>query len=307
DYTTNALFWSAKIHEQAGETARRDALLGRLVKEYPYAYYSYRARQILGIPLLPPNEVASGYSFPQEALAEPDDPRFDVALELRAVGLDVDAARELKRIGAGTSGDPVLAWRLADFYSDAGEPLRAIGILNRDFKDLIRHGGTGIPQRFWEVFYPRFRWDEIQAAAAATGTDPWLIAAIIRQESGWEPTTVSNAGAVGLMQIMPAEAASIAADASLGAVERKDLFDPALNIRVGAAELRQKMNAMNGNLPLAIASYNAGETAVQRWLQRTPASDLDVFIDSIPYAETRLYVMIVTRNLHEYQRVYGHS
>lgn len=307
DYTSNALFWSAKIREKEGELARRDELLRRLIQKFPYAYYSYRAREILGVDLLPPNEIASGYSFPQEALAEPADPRLAIALELRAVGLDLDAARELKRIAANRASDPVLSWRLADFYSDAGEPLRAIGILNRDFKDLIRHGGTGIPQRFWEVLYPRFRWDEIREAAAATGTDPWLIAAIIRQESGWDPTTVSNAGAVGLMQIMPPEAAAIDASAGLGPIEREDLFDPAINIRVGAAELRQKLEVMNGDRPLAIASYNAGESAVQRWLQRTPASDLDRFVDSIPYAETRLYVMIVTRNLHEYRRIYGDS
>ena len=307
DYTSNALFWSAKIHERQGNEARRDELLRRLIALYPYAYYSYRAREILGLPILPSSEIESGHSFPAEALAEPKDPRLAVALELRAVGLDVDAARELKRIAAGTQRDPVLSWRLADFYSDAGEPLRAIGILNRDFKDLIRHGGTGIPPRFWEVLYPRFRWDEIQAAAAATKTDPWLIAAIIRQESGWDPTTVSSAGAVGLMQVMPGEAPAIASRARLGAIERDDLFDPSVNIRVGAAELRQKLDAMDGNLTLAVASYNAGETAVRRWLQRTPASDPDLFIDSISYAETRLYVMIVTRNLHEYQRVYGGS
>ncbi len=307
DYTSNALFWSAKVHERQGNTAKRDALLRSLIEKYPYAYYAYRAREILGVPLLPPNEIASGFSFPQQALADSADPRLAVALELRAVGLDVDAARELKRVAASATLDPVLSWRLADAYSAAGEPLRAIGILNREFKDLIRHGGSGIPHRFWEILYPRFWWDEIRAASAAAGTDPWLMAAIIRQESGWDPTTVSNAGAVGLMQIMPDEATSIGAEAGLGNTQRADLFDPAINIRVGAAELRQKLDAMTGNRILALASYNAGETAVRRWLERTPASDLDSFVDSIPYAETRLYVMIVTRNLHEYQRVYADS
>ncbi len=307
DYTSNALFWSAKIHERAGNSGRRDELLRRLIAKYPYAYYSYRAREILMLPLVPPNEIASGYTFPPEALAGPADPRLAVAEELRAVGLGVDAARELKRIAGASAIDPVLAWRLADFYAEAGEHLRAIGILNREFKDLIRHGGTGIPPRFWQVLYPRSRWDAIRDAGAAAGVDPWLIAAIIRQESGWDPTTVSNAGAVGLMQIMPAEAATIGSGAGIGEVRREDLFDPAINIKVGAAELRQKLDAMNGNPILALASYNAGEAAVRRWLERTPADDIDLFVDSIPYAETRLYVMIVTRNLHEYRRVYGDS
>ncbi|MGH9456080.1 MAG: transglycosylase SLT domain-containing protein, partial [Thermoanaerobaculia bacterium] len=305
DYTSNALFWSGKIHARLGDTERRNAFFRRLIEFYPYDYYSFRAREILGDETLPPNEIESGHTFPAEARTPADDPRLAVAVELRAVGLDREAAEELKRIAGGRTRDPVLAWRLADFYAEGGEPLRAIATLNRNFGDLIRHGGTGIPRRFWEVLYPRMYWDEIKKAAAAADIDPWIAVAVIRQESAWEPTTVSSAGAVGLMQIMPEEAASIAAKAGLGEVDRNDLFDPRVNIRVGTAELRQKLDAMNGNRVLAIASYNAGESAVRRWVARTPPDELDVFVDSIPYAETRLYVITVTRNLHQYRRVYG--
>ncbi|HVR44471.1 MAG TPA: lytic transglycosylase domain-containing protein, partial [Thermoanaerobaculia bacterium] len=191
--------------------------------------------------------------------------------------------------------------------ADAGEPLRAISILGRTFRDLIRHGGTGIPRRFWEILYPRTHWETIRESAERHGVDPWLVLAIIRQESAWEPTTVSSAGAVGLMQIMPAEAGTIARKAGLAPVERQDLFDPITNIGVGTAELRQKLETMEGRRIAALAAYNAGETAVRRWQSRQSIEDLDLFIDSIPYAETRLYVMTVTRNLHEYRRVYGKS
>lgn len=307
DYTSNALFWSAKVHEKLGNPSERDARLRRLISFYPYTYYSYRAREILGDRTMPPASVESGLRFPEEATRPATDPRLAVARELREIGLDKAAAAELRRIATASPDDKVLAWRLADFYAEAGEPLRAIILLNRHFSDLIRHGGTGIPRRFWEVLYPRMHWEEIQRAAARVEVDPWLAMAVIRQESGWDPTTVSSAGAVGLMQIMPKEAASIARTAELGEISRSHLFDPVTNIRVGTAELRQKMNAMDGHPVLSIASYNAGETAVRRWLGRTPIEDLDRFVDSIPYAETRLYVMTVTRNLHEYRRVYGES
>jgi len=109
------------------------------------------------------------------------------------------------------------------------------------------------------------------------------------------------------MQIMPQEASRIAAAGELGDMTREDLFDPKKNIAVGAAEYSQKLKAMNGNDLLAIASYNAGEQAVGTWLEKTPIDDMDVFVETIPYAETRLYVKTVTRNRHEYRRIYESS
>jgi soluble lytic murein transglycosylase len=82
------------------------------------------------------------------------------------------------------------------------------------------------------------------------------------------------------------------------------LFDPLKNIAVGAAEFRQKLDAWNGNQTLAIASYNAGEEPVRGWIERTGLDDMDLFIESIPFAETRLYVKTVTRNRSEYERIY---
>jgi soluble lytic murein transglycosylase len=106
------------------------------------------------------------------------------------------------------------------------------------------------------------------------------------------------------MQIMPAEASRLGEAAGLGPITRDDLFDPQKNVAVGAAEYAQKLERMDGNPVLAIAAYNAGESAVREWMQRTPPEDVDLFIESIPYAETRLYVKIVTRNRHEYRRIY---
>ena len=131
------------------------------------------------------------------------------------------------------------------------------------------------------------------------------MAAIIRQETGFEPATVSNAGAVGIMQIMPAEATAIATKAGLPVPTRAQLFDARTNIAIGAAELAQKFALEHGNPILAVAAYNGGESNVDRWAAQTPVDDVDLFVDSIPYVETRLYVKTVTRNRFEYRRVYG--
>jgi soluble lytic murein transglycosylase len=210
----------------------------------------------------------------------------------------------MKVIAAKYEDHPGVQFMLADVYVRGGEPFKANGVLQRRFRQVIRHGGEGVPQRFFEILYPLAYWDTIKAEAERRGHDPYLIASIIRQESGFEPTTVSNAGAVGLMQIMPAEAARIATAGGLNEVTRDDLFIPQTNIAVGAAEFTQKLAAMSNNTTLAIAAYNAGQGPVSDWMQRTPIDDIDVFIESIPYAETRLYVKTVTRNRNEYLRIY---
>lgn len=309
DYTTNALFWTGKIHQRNGRTAQRDIAYRRLVDSYPYAYYSYRAKALAGWPLAAPKEIENGIVFPElNDDAWRTDGRFEVVRELQAIGEATFAAQEFKRIVSGQPEDLALAFRLAELYASAGEYLQANAILQRRFRDVIRHGGKNVPSRFWEILYPRPFWESIQAAAKERGLSPYRITSIIRQESGFDPSVVSSAGAVGLMQIMPVEAERIANDGGLGrSVTREDLFDPALNIAVGAAEFVQKRLLMNGNDLLAIASYNAGETAVSRWTQRIPLEDIDFFIESIPFNETRLYVKNVTRNEYEYRRIYDNS
>jgi len=306
DYTTNALFWSGKIYERTGRIKERDAQFQRLVTAYPYSYYSYRAREIASFPA-PSNEIASGFVFPPLTFTDPElDQRLAVVRQLESVEMLSDATRELKRIIGSRPEDLAAAFALADFYSRTGESLKAIGILQSRFKNFVRHGGVGIPSRFWEILFPRPHFDVMQDAAMKANIDVWWLPAIIRQESGFEPSIVSNAGAVGIMQIMPAEATRIATLGGIGTtVTRDDLFDVDRNIHVGAAEFAQKLAAVGGQPPYAIAAYNAGEDAVKRWLGPTPPADLDIFIESIPFNETRLYVKNVTRNRYEYLRIYG--
>jgi soluble lytic murein transglycosylase-like protein len=306
DYRMNALFWTAKIHEKNGRIAERDANLRQIIAQYPYNYYAYRSREILGEPAVAPNSIANGNVFPDldaELNAVPDG-KLEAVRQLLAAGLSRDASREMKAIAAEYPDNRGVAFMLADVYVQGGEPFRANGILQRRFREFIRHGGEGVPQRFWEILYPLNYWDTIRKEAARRDLDPYLVASIIRQESGFEPTTVSNAGAVGLMQIMPQEAARIASLAGLESLDRERLFDPYDNIAIGAAEFAQKLARMENNPNLAIAAYNAGEAAVGRWLARTPIGDPDLFVESIGYAETRLYVKIVNRNRYEYRRIY---
>ena len=296
DYRTNSLFWAGKIYAKRGLMSERDARFRQLIAEYPYSYYAYRAKEIAGVEQVLP---VAGSPFPD--ITRPDLPLIN---DLVSIDLMRDATREMKLAAAAHPDNLAYAFMLADLYVQAGEPFKANGVLQRRFREFVRHGGANIPDRFWQILFPLNHWETIKAEAVKRGVDPYLMASIIRQESGFEPSTISNAGAVGLMQIMPAEAAEIAARAGIEGVTREKLFDPDVNIAVGTAEFAQKLAAMQGRSALAIAAYNGGESNVAGWLTRTPADDLDFFIESIPFAETRLYVKTVTRNRNEYRRIY---
>lgn len=305
DWTMNALFWSAKIHERRGNTAARDAALRQIIERFPYNYYAYRAREILRAPA-PSSQIASDVTFPDVTTIPPEiESRLATVRALLAAGMEEDAARELRIIARDRANDPATAWHMALLWSDAERPLEAMRLLQQSFPAVVARGAANVPDRFWQIIYPFPYSDIILREAKRQNLDPYMIASIIRQESAFNPHVVSNAGAAGLMQIMPAELDRITSRAGLPSATRDDLFIPEKNIAIGAAEFRQKLDAWDGDRALAMASYNAGETPVKRWVDRYGLTDRDFFIESIPYAETRLYVKILERNLNEYRRIYG--
>ncbi|MBI2212593.1 MAG: transglycosylase SLT domain-containing protein [Acidobacteria bacterium] len=307
-YTANALFWKGKLLEERGDVAGRDEVFARLVRERPYDYFTWRARAIASLPAPPGASIDDAPPFPDIATSPRlGDERAARAAELAAIGLHGDAAREWASLAQAYTSDLAVAYRHADALARSGDANRAIQILLAGFRDVARHGASGVPPRFWQLLYPRAKWEAITTSSARREIDPWLVAAIVRQESAFEPGVVSGAGAVGMMQIMPAEATRIASsEGAPRAIAREELFDPAINIDIGTIELRGLLRRFEGNEVLAVASYNAGEAAVRRWNERRPmGADIDRFIETIPYAETRLYVKIVLRNRHEYRRIYG--
>lgn len=144
----------------------------------------------------------------------------------------------------------------------------------------------------------------IRQQAAAKQLDPALVAGVIYAESKFDPRT-SPAGAQGLMQIMP-ETAKFLARVSGGISFRvSDLGKPQVNIAYGTYLLRYLIDHYNGNVPLALAAYNAGITNVDRWLAQARARGHMLTIGQIPYAETRLYVERVLQAQQEYRRAYA--
>jgi soluble lytic murein transglycosylase len=131
----------------------------------------------------------------------------------------------------------------------------------------------------------------------------YLAYSIIRAESSFSYSAFP-VGAVGLMQIMPATAKSLAKGKSRG-ISSFQLTSPDLNIRLGLRHLKNLLVRFNGNLVLAVAAYNSGATPVDRWLKRSSVSRNDEFIENIPYTETREYVKKVLTNIEIYNSIYN--
>ncbi|MBP2674480.1 MAG: Lytic transglycosylase catalytic, partial [Deltaproteobacteria bacterium] len=136
-----------------------------------------------------------------------------------------------------------------------------------------------------------------------SGIDPLVLHAIIRQESSFQADALSSAGAVGLMQLMPRTAADTARREKLPKPRRSDLTRPELNVRLGASYFARLVKGFDGDYIRAVAAYNAGEQAVNRWWEAS-GGDSAVFLERISYQETRFYVRRVFLNLLQYYRIY---
>ncbi len=152
------------------------------------------------------------------------------------------------------------------------------------------------------ALFPRAYAGEVTAALGGSGIDPDLIYSLIRQESFFDPKVVSGVGAVGLMQLMPETATTIGRKIGIRA-SRADLFNPAVNIRLGVAYFRERLERA-GSLPAALAGYNAGESRVAMWTQALAPLGDELFIELIPYTETRDYVRRITANAMMYDKLY---
>jgi soluble lytic murein transglycosylase len=160
----------------------------------------------------------------------------------------------------------------------------------------------------YTLLYPRPYDAEVNAAAHLAQLAPEIVYGVVRQESLYRIDAVSNAGARGLMQLQPATARSTARYYKRPTPALTDLFDPYINTALGAARLRMLLDEFDDQTPVALAGYNAGPNAVTRWLPQEPL-DSDIWIENIPYNETRGYVQRILWHslMFTWLRTQGHA
>ena len=297
------LYWAGRSLDAVGEKAAADALYREVSTRGPNGYYGLlAARRVRG---QPPVSTAPAVRLAADpiTLLRPE-PRYQKAQALAAVGFDGQAVAELEVLGRDAAPESDRAWGLSVALADLGEAGRSLRHLRRAFGASAESGAPGLSARFWQLYYPLGYPDAVREAARGTGLDPYFIAAVIREESSYDPRARSWVGAIGLMQLMPDTARLVAQDHGLSLPETAAIWDPPVNITLGARYLAQLRARFQEPL-LAVAGYNAGPHRVQRWLAERSAGDLEEFVDQIPFDETRAFAKRVYTSWHHYRRLYG--
>lgn len=291
-----ARYWLARTSRLLGDVDRAEALFTDLAAGNDYYALLARARlagrswlQVLADPVSSPEAVAA-----PARLEPPSDPAWTRATLLLSLGERRLARDELARGLARVGSDPE---RLAVW----GESLLAWGFPDLAIRTGVRLGEHGLGERF---AFPRGFEEAIGVEARSHLVDPSLMLALIRQESLFEPEVVSPAGAIGLMQIMPATGAEIAAAMAWEDYRQELLLDPAASLHFGALYLAQQRARFDGFWPAVLAAYNGGPHNVARWWT-FPERELDpeLWIDRLPFRETRDYVKRVLAHYAIYERL----
>jgi soluble lytic murein transglycosylase len=160
-----------------------------------------------------------------------------------------------------------------------------------------------LPDAILQIVFPLDYWDLIRRHATAVGIDPYLVAALVAQESMFDPNARSSANAYGLMQMLPATGRRLGRALGLRRVTPRQLADPDTNLRLGTRHLADLLQRF-GTPPLALAAYNAGEQRVARWVRERPGLAPEEFIDDLPYPETQNYVRRILGMVEDYRRLY---
>ena len=245
-------------------------------------------------PMIDPGEPGA----PLEALAIALPPPVDI---LHRIGLDADAENALRdRESIVTSPIPARSVEaLCAAYGLLGRAKRRYQIAQQIPAALLAASPTDRARWAWECAYPRPYEGHVRDDEAREALPPNVLYAVMRQESGFDPDAVSSARAVGLLQLMPETAKEVASEASLSHDDAR-LTSPPYNIAIASRYLHDLLAKYHGVVPLAAAAYNGGPESVSRWLSRPKGLDLDVFVERIPFAETRAYVARVVGNLARY-------
>jgi soluble lytic murein transglycosylase len=231
-------------------------------------------------------------------------PGFARAVELARVGDTDTAKKELSALGLLKESDPGALWITATLLHKAGDARAAHNVARSRLTDWVRHFPSGKWKAAWEIAFPRPYEPEVLSASAREGVPTALIWAIMREESAFDPEVVSPSAAYGLMQLILPTAARYAKPLKL-AHDAKALTQPEVNVPIGTAFLR-KLRAEFPEHPngYTVPSYNAGEGATHKWLSPPLAASFDLWVESIPYDETRKYTKRVLASYYAYVALY---
>ncbi len=309
EYAPAAAFWVGRWADQLGRAEEAKTALEYVLKQYPESYYAWRSATILGWdvgdfttarykqPALAPNVARSPLPAGSEALQA-----------LYQLGQDEDAWA-LWQVEYDHPVRPTVAQQMTDglLRLGIGDNLEGIFMLSSldwraESTDEFSDADARRSLAYWRGLYPFPFRPLIETWSAEHKLNPFLVTALIRQESRFETDIQSSAEAKGLMQVIPPTAEWVANQIGLSDYQ---LTNPEDNIRLGTWYLNYTHEEYDDNSLYAVASYNAGPGSVADWITRFDTSDPDRFITQIPFSETKGYVQSVFENYWNYLRLYN--
>jgi soluble lytic murein transglycosylase len=285
-------YWAGRSYAALGDKAKSRARWGSVIKQDPLSYYAVMSARRLETTLVAKN--ASPSAYPRVAAIDSVTGRVAA---LKDVGMDVEAGFENDKLFRDALADPTRLVATATALAGSDQASRSIALGKRAIDDI---GGTPANYR---LYFPVLERETLISSSRENGLDPVLVAALIRQESNFNPLATSPVGARGLMQLMPDVGRSLASAKGIGPWNPDILYDPATNIKLGTAHLSTLMRKYP-EVVKSLAAYNAGESRVVKWSTKTGAADPEVFTERIPFVETRDYVRTILRNRAYYEALY---
>lgn len=316
-------YWAARNSERAGKINESCALYDAVLHRYAANWYGYLALQKLTAlrsqgkcqtaPNFPagsliPKAVANlkTITVAPETATEKELMRAEKSEELGAVGLFDWAMDELQEAQKTAANSPKINLALAKLHRFKGDNVGALLALAKSYPDYSQMNPEEMGTEEWDIFYPLTNWNDIKYWAKQRDLDPYQVAGLIRQESVFNPRAKSGAQAYGLMQLLIPTARMMAKKyGTTATVDGSTLFQPALNIELGTAYMRDQL-AKYGRVEYMAVAYNAGPGRVVSWRNTLPF-EIDEYVEAIPFRETRGYVQGVIRNTAQYRRLYDEN
>jgi soluble lytic murein transglycosylase len=312
DYRPAWLYWAGRAHDLLKEPALADERYMLTATDYMNSYYGRLALKRLAGRKPPPRILG------EPASALPPPPNEPAIQALLSVDRYDEALNELRYAQRAWGDAPAVQATISYVYRRKGMAesntterfnlLRgSITLMRRAYPQFMAAGGQELPRDIQVHIFPMAYWDLISKYSAQNNLDPHLIAALMAQESTFVPGIRSHANAYGLLQLLPSTARQTARRLKIPYSTRL-LTNPEANVRIGTAHFADLIRDFGGGVHLALASYNAGESAVRRWINERPGlADREEFIDDIPYPETQNYVKRILGTAEDYRRLYAGS
>ncbi len=285
------IFWTAKIHIKTNNKKAAKSLLQNIIYNYPASYYAFRANAILKKNKAPwradKKTKVHNTSKPENIPLNQDSKEYSLINKFASLD-DYVAIQNFK-----LNDDYLNSWLAARNGNKTYSVLLAKNSLLKNPKEPFTNTK-------YKLAYPIYYENSINKYALQYKLSPYLILALVKEESAFNSRAQSSVGAMGLMQLMPSTARLM--DPNLKNSEA--LFDVEYNISLGTKYFAHLMEIFNGNEALCVLAYNSGPNAVKNWLNSTKSTDFDEFVENVPYSETANYIKKVYSSYWSYMNIY---